>query len=443
MKQVLRAACVQFRARAEKSENIADMAPLVAEAAGRGADVVLLPEKWNAWLDGPGLRAQAEELDSGPTVEAMSDWARTHRINLIGGSIAIVGDGDRVENVSIAYDRDGTRVAAYTKIHLFDVDVGGISYRESDGTAPGSEPVVADLAGVRVGLTVCYDLRFPELYRTLALEGGATVLTVPSNFTLITGMAHWEVLLRARAIENQAFVLATGQHGYPGGLRKPSYGHSMIVDPWGTVLAQAPDGDGVIVADLDMAALADIRERLPALRHRRPDAYAPRRTAPRSRSARSRLVGRRAARPRSRARPVRTPPRPARRAASPRGACACEALSAALGVDLHRHLGAQGETLAQDDDRGAARSLEHAHVAAVPARPRGPRMVAAGHLGQVRPTREPRARPARRRCRRPGGPTRRRAPPGSARSSVRAGRPRAAGHHPVRRRYPRPRHGAR
>jgi len=120
---------------------------------------------------------------------------------------------------------------------------------------------------------VCYDLRFAELYRTLALDGGATVLTVPSNFTLLTGMAHWEVLLRARAIENQAFVLATGQHGYPGGQRKPSYGHSMIIDPWGTVLAQSPDGDGVIAADLDMAALADIRERLPALRHRRPDAY--------------------------------------------------------------------------------------------------------------------------------------------------------------------------
>jgi predicted amidohydrolase len=134
-------------------------------------------------------------------------------------------------------------------------------------------PVVCELDGVRVGLTVCYDLRFPELYRALTLDGGATVLTVPSNFTLTTGMAHWELLLRARAVENQAFVLATGQHGFPGGLRKPSYGHSMIVDPWGTVLAQAPEGDAVIAADLDMAALADIRERLPALRHRRPDAY--------------------------------------------------------------------------------------------------------------------------------------------------------------------------
>ncbi len=269
----MRAACIQFQARAEKTRNLEDMAPLVAKAAGLGADVILLPEKWNAWLDGPGLRDQAERLDAGPTVEIMSDWARAHRVNLIGGSIAILGDGDRVGNVSIVYDREGSQTAAYTKIHLFDVDVGGISYRESDCTEPGSEPVVAEIDGVRFGLTVCYDLRFPELYRALALDGGATVLTVPSNFTLLTGMAHWELLLRARAVENQAFVLATGQHGYPGGLNKPSYGHSMIIDPWGTVLAQAPDGDGVIVADLDMAALADIRERLPALRHRRPETY--------------------------------------------------------------------------------------------------------------------------------------------------------------------------
>jgi deaminated glutathione amidase len=269
----VRAACIQFQARAEKARNLEDMAPLVAKAAGLGADVILLPEKWNAWLDGPGLRDQAERLDAGPTVEIMSDWARAHRVNLIGGSIAILGDGDRVGNVSIVYDREGSQTAAYTKIHLFDVDVGGISYRESDGTEPGSEPVVAEIDGVRFGLTVCYDLRFPELYRALALDGGATVLTVPSNFTLLTGMAHWELLLRARAVENQAFVLATGQHGYPGGLNKPSYGHSMIIDPWGTVLAQAPDGDGVIVADLDMAALADIRERLPVLRHRRPETY--------------------------------------------------------------------------------------------------------------------------------------------------------------------------
>jgi deaminated glutathione amidase len=268
-----RAACVQFSARADKSENIALMAPLVAEAAGRGADIVLLPEKWNAWMDGPRLRPLAERIDSGETVDAMAGWAREHGINLIGGSIAIAADDETVHNVSIAFDRRGNQIAAYTKIHLFDVDVGGFSYRESDGTAPGSDLVTAELDGITVGLTVCYDLRFPELYRALALDRGARILTIPSNFTLHTGMAHWEVLLRARAIENQAFVLATGQHGTPGGLDKPSYGHSMIVDPWGTVLAQAPDGDGVIVADLDLAAQAAIRERLPALLHIRPDLY--------------------------------------------------------------------------------------------------------------------------------------------------------------------------
>ena len=267
----IRAACVQFSARADKSENIALMAPFVAEAAGRGADIVLLPEKWNAWMDGPRLRPLAEHVDGGETIDAMAGWARDHRINLIGGSIAILADDESVHNVSIAFDRSGERIAAYTKIHLFDVDVGGFSYRESDGTAPGSDVVTAELDGVTVGLTVCYDLRFPELYRALALEHGARILTVPSNFTLHTGMAHWEVLLRARAIENQAFVLATGQHGTPGGLDKPSYGHSMIVDPWGTILAQAPDGDGVIVADLDLKSQAAIRERLPALLHIRPE----------------------------------------------------------------------------------------------------------------------------------------------------------------------------
>jgi predicted amidohydrolase len=269
----IRAACIQFSARADKSENVALMAPLVAEAAERGADIVLLPEKWNAWMDGPGLHPLAEQIDSGETVDAMAGWARDLGINLIGGSIAIAADDETVQNVSIAFDRSGNRVAAYTKIHLFDVDVGGFSYRESDGTAPGSDLVTAELDGITVGLTVCYDLRFPELYRALTVDRGARILTIPSNFTLHTGMAHWEVLLRARAIENQAFVLATGQHGTPGGLDKPSYGHSMIIDPWGTVLAHAPDGDGVILADLDLGAQAAIRERLPALLHIRSDLY--------------------------------------------------------------------------------------------------------------------------------------------------------------------------
>jgi nitrilase len=261
------AACVQFCAGPDKTENIARMAPLVAEAASRGAQLVLLPEKWNAVADGPELRRYAERLDEGETVDALSEWAAEHRIHLICGSIAI-DQGERVGNVSIAFDRDGDVVAAYTKIHLFDVEVGGITYRESDGTAPGAEPVVVVLDGLPVGLTVCYDLRFPELYRALE-ERGALVMCVPANFTLLTGLAHWEPLLRARAIENQVFVLAAGQHGNPGGGHKPSFGHSMIIDPWGTVIAQASEGDRVIVADLDLDLQAGIRERLPALQHRR------------------------------------------------------------------------------------------------------------------------------------------------------------------------------
>ena len=265
----IRAACVQFSARADKSENVARMAPLVAEAAGRGADVVLLPEKWNAWMDGPRLRPLAERIDGGETVDAMAGWARDLGINLIGGSIAIAADDDAVHNVSLAFDRRGERIAAYTKIHLFDVDVGGFSYRESDGTAPGGDLVTADLDGVTVGLTVCYDLRFPELYRALTLDRGARILTIPSNFTLHTGMAHWEVLLRARAIENQAFVLATGQHGTPGGLDKPSYGHSMIIDPWGAVIAQCPDRPGFALATIDHDYQRQVRDSLPSLKHRR------------------------------------------------------------------------------------------------------------------------------------------------------------------------------
>jgi len=267
------AACVQFSASRDKAENIARMAGLVEEAAARGARLVLLPEKWNAIADGRELLAYAESLeDGGDTLDALSEWARRLQLDLICGSIAIA-DGDRVGNVSIAFSPDGERVAAYTKIHLFDVDVGGISYRESDGTAPGGELVMASMSGLPVGLSVCYDLRFPEMYRALE-QAGALVLTVPAAFTLVTGMAHWEPLLRARAIENQAFVLAADQHGDPGGYGMPRFGHSMIIDPWGTVIAQAgPTGDGVIVAELDLAGQRATRSTLPALDHRRPDAY--------------------------------------------------------------------------------------------------------------------------------------------------------------------------
>ena len=226
-------------------------------------------------LDGRArLRPLAERIDGGETVDAMAGWARDLGINLIGGSIAIAADDDAVHNVSLAFDRRGERVAAATPRSTSSTwTSAGSATASPTAPRPGGDLVTAELDGVTVGLTVCYDLRFPELYRALTLDRGARILTIPSNFTLHTGMAHWEVLLRARAIENQAFVLATGQHGTPGGLDKPSYGHSMIIDPWGTVLAQSPEGDGVIVADLDLDAQTAIRERLPALLHIRPDLY--------------------------------------------------------------------------------------------------------------------------------------------------------------------------
>jgi deaminated glutathione amidase len=201
----------------------------------------------------------------------LSSWARTLGIDLICGSIAIA-DGDRVGNVSIAFTPDGEIAGSYTKIHLFDVEVGGTVYRESDGTAPGSEPVVVEMSGVPIGLTVCYDLRFPELYRVLE-RAGALVLTVPSAFTLLTGMAHWEPLLRARAIENQAFVIAADQVGqHPPD--KESFGGTMIVDPWGELLARAPDEETFIAAELDLARQDEVRDQLPSLANRMPATYA-------------------------------------------------------------------------------------------------------------------------------------------------------------------------
>jgi deaminated glutathione amidase len=255
-----------------KEDNLAKADRLVAQAAGNGAELVVLPEMWNAIGEPEVLRTSAEPLDRGPTVELMRTWARRHGIAVVGGSICLLGEnGDRLSNACLVFDREGELAAVYRKIHMFDVDVGGFVYRESDVQEPGDEPVVCELEDWRLGLTICYDLRFPELHRVLALEG-ADVLTVPAAFTLYTGKDHWAVLLRARAVENQCFVAAAAQWGvHPPG--RPSYGRSMIVDPWGLVLAQAPDEDTVIAAELDRSAMEEIRRRLPALASRRPAAY--------------------------------------------------------------------------------------------------------------------------------------------------------------------------
>ncbi|HZS25324.1 MAG TPA: carbon-nitrogen hydrolase family protein [Gaiellaceae bacterium] len=268
----IRVACVQLTSRQDKAANLERAESLVARAASTGADVVVLPEKWNLIGGADDYRAGAEPLEGGESVEAMARWARTLGVSLVGGSITERREGrEKLSNTSCVFDAGGELVAVYRKIHLFDVEVGGHVYRESEAEEPGTEPVVAQLEDWPVGLSVCYDVRFPELYRILALEG-AELVTVPAHFTTPTGRDHWHVLLRARAIENQLYVAAAGQVGET--LRgKPAYGRSLIVDPWGTVLAQAPDEETVVVAEIDRVRLRDIRTKLPSLANRQADAY--------------------------------------------------------------------------------------------------------------------------------------------------------------------------
>jgi predicted amidohydrolase len=240
----------------------------VREAAGHGAELVVLPEKWPVLGPADVLRAGAEELD-GPALGWARAVARELGIDLVAGSLSLREPGrERLVNASAHVGPDGEIAALYRKLHMFDVEVDGTQYRESEAEEPGAEVVVSRTAnGVELGLSICYDLRFPELYRALAARG-ARVIAVPSAFTLATTRDHWEVLLRARAIEDQAFVVAANQVGaHGGGLR--SGGRSMIVDPWGVVLAQAPDAPGVVVADLDLDRLDDVRRRLPSLANRR------------------------------------------------------------------------------------------------------------------------------------------------------------------------------
>ncbi|HEX5375812.1 MAG TPA: carbon-nitrogen hydrolase family protein [Solirubrobacterales bacterium] len=267
----MRAAVVQLNSNDDKARNLATAEGLVREAAADGAELVALPEKWNLLAGGQDLLTGAETLD-GPSLNAARRWARELGIHLLAGSIPELGPRGRAFNTSVLIGPVGDDLAVYRKIHMFDVDVGGVSYRESECEQPGEEIVTASLLGTTVGLSVCYDLRFPELYRILAVRG-ACILTVPSAFTLATGRDHWEVLLRARAIENQAFVLAPNQVG-KASPHFDSYGRSAIVDPWGVVLATAPDEECFVAADVDLPSQQRIRESLPSLANRRPRAYA-------------------------------------------------------------------------------------------------------------------------------------------------------------------------
>ena len=268
----MRAAAIQMNTTGDRPRNRATAERLVRAATDDGATLVVLPEKWNVLGTPEQLAAGAEPLD-GPSTTWARELARELRIDLIAGSIVELRDDGRRFNTSVHVGPDGALKAVYRKLHLFDVEVAGVVYRESDGEDPGEEVVVSALGdGTVVGMAICYDLRFPELFRILALRG-ARVLALPSAFTLATTRDHWEVLLRARAIEDQCFVVAANQIGEhaPG---KSSGGRSMVVDPWGTVLATAPDDEGCALAELDFARQDAIRARLPALIHRRPAAYA-------------------------------------------------------------------------------------------------------------------------------------------------------------------------
>ena len=267
----MRAAAVQLNSTADKPRNLETAERLVREATDDGAELIGLPEKWNVLGNREALLDGAETID-GPTITTCREWARELGIHLLAGSFAErVPEREKLSNTSVLIDPDGEIVATYRKIHMFDVDVGGVEYRESASQEPGTEIVIGDAGGVPVGMTVCYDVRFPELYRILAVRG-ARVITVPAAFTLHTGKDHWEVLLRARAIENQVFVLAPGQIG-EAPPHYHSYGRSMILDPWGVVLATAPDEECFVAAELDFELQDRIRDKLPSLANRQPTAY--------------------------------------------------------------------------------------------------------------------------------------------------------------------------
>jgi deaminated glutathione amidase len=264
----MRVAVCQLNARDDRSANLAVARGLLGRAASAGADLAVLPE----YVDylGPADGAPKPEPIDGEFGEFFSAAARELGIWVHAGSFHEVGpDEGRTFNTSLLFNPAGELAATYRKIHLYDVEIPGrVSYRESRTVAPGAETVVTAVDGVRTGLSICYDLRFPELYRRLAVAGEARVLVVPAAFMLHTGRDHWEVLLRARAIENQCYVVAAAQIG-DHEPRRTCFGRSMIIDPWGTVLAQAPDTVGIVAADIDLDRLDEIRRELPSLANRR------------------------------------------------------------------------------------------------------------------------------------------------------------------------------
>jgi len=262
----LRVAAVQTVSGGEVAANLAQAEPLVAQAAAEGARLVVLPEYFGIFGARATDKLAVRETDGdGPQQAFLAGLAKKHGIWLVGGTVPLAcGDPARVRSACLVYGPDGRRVARYDKIHLFSFARGDERYDEGKTIEPGTEVVTFGLPCGRVGLSVCYDLRFPELYRAM---GALALILVPSAFTATTGAAHWHLLLRARAVENQCYVLAAAQGGvHPGGRR--TYGRSLLIDPWGAIVAEHEQGPGVIVGDVDPARLAKVREELPALAHR-------------------------------------------------------------------------------------------------------------------------------------------------------------------------------
>jgi len=269
--ETTRVAAIQMSSGPAVADNLALADRLLGEAASDGCALAVLPENFALMPErGRDKALHAEEPGSGPIQDFLSASAKRYEIWIVSGSMPLVSpqiEAERVYGGCPVYDAHGDTRALYRKIHLFDVDVGEESYRESHSMYPGDDLVAVDTPCGRIGLTICYDLRFPEMFRHL-VDDGATVFTVPAAFTATTGEAHWHPLLRARAIENLAYVIAPGQYGqHPD--NRSTYGHSLICDPWGRILAEQAGGDGVIVADIDPALPDRLRREFPALTNRR------------------------------------------------------------------------------------------------------------------------------------------------------------------------------
>jgi predicted amidohydrolase len=262
------AAAIQMTSTDDVEQNLDNAHRLIRDAANRGASLIVLPELFTVLGEPEVIAAEAQQVP-GPASRMLAGWAEELDVTLVAGSLAERREGhQRISNTSLVFGPRGEQLGCYRKIHLFDINLPGeVSFCESAFVEPGDEIVVCDTPAGRIGQATCYDLRFPELFREL-VDRGAEIIVVPSAFTQATGRDHWEVLLRARAIENQVFVVAPNQFGHhaPG---ITTYGRSVIIDPWGTVLATAPDGEAVITAPLDFQRQHHIRKTLPALKHRR------------------------------------------------------------------------------------------------------------------------------------------------------------------------------